>query len=124
MTILTMRYSRGHFIVSAPGMEPVKFKTRREARDWCLRHHRGSPLKEIGADEAKRAAKARAKAQRSKAAAVWRAAVADLDPTTRSSRDPNIRSACVMGRRIADRTATSRRATPPWPRSGKSRRGE
>jgi hypothetical protein len=66
MTILTMRYTRGHFVVSAPGIEPVKFKTRREARDWCLRHHRGSPIKEIGADEAKRAARARAKARKSR----------------------------------------------------------
>ena len=30
MTTLTMRYMRGHFIVTGPDIEPVRFKSRRE----------------------------------------------------------------------------------------------
>ena len=30
MTTLTMRYMRGHFIVTGPDIEPVMFKSRRE----------------------------------------------------------------------------------------------
>jgi hypothetical protein len=25
----------------------MKFQSRREARDWCMTHHPGSPIKEI-----------------------------------------------------------------------------
>ena len=57
MTTLTMRYLRGHFVVTAPDIEPVIFKSRREARDWCAEHHPGSPIREIGANSSKRAAK-------------------------------------------------------------------
>ena len=32
MTVLTMRYQQGHFVVSGPDMEHLKFKTRREAQ--------------------------------------------------------------------------------------------
>jgi hypothetical protein len=39
MTTLTMRLIKGHFIVSGPDVEPMKFKSRREARDWCKTHH-------------------------------------------------------------------------------------
>ena len=35
MTTLTMRMIKGHFVVSGPDVEPMKFKTRPEARDWC-----------------------------------------------------------------------------------------
>jgi hypothetical protein len=35
----------------------MKFKSRREAMDWCMTHHPGSPITEIGADAAKRSAK-------------------------------------------------------------------
>jgi hypothetical protein len=55
MTVLIMRYMRGDFVVTGPDIEPVKFKSRREAKDWCAEHHPGSPIKEIGADAAKRA---------------------------------------------------------------------
>jgi hypothetical protein len=48
MTTFTMRYSLGHFIVTGPDIEPRKFKSRREAKDWCAEHHPGSPIKEIG----------------------------------------------------------------------------
>jgi hypothetical protein len=38
-----MRAIKGDFIVTG-----VKFKSRREARDWCKTHHPGSPITEIG----------------------------------------------------------------------------
>jgi hypothetical protein len=55
MTTLTMRYMRGHFIVTGPDIEPVMFKSRREAKDWCTEHHPGSPIREVGAKSSKRA---------------------------------------------------------------------
>jgi hypothetical protein len=48
MTTLTMRVVRGDFIVAGPDTEPMKFKSRREARDWCKTHHPGSPITEVG----------------------------------------------------------------------------
>jgi hypothetical protein len=48
MTTLTMRMIKGDFIVTGPDIAPMKFKTRREAREWCMAHHPGSPIKEIG----------------------------------------------------------------------------
>jgi hypothetical protein len=48
MTKLTMRMIKGHFVVSGPDVEPMKFKTRPEAREWCMAHHPGSPIEEIG----------------------------------------------------------------------------
>ena len=48
MTILTMRRIRDHFVVTGPDIEPVTFKTRAEARDWCLEHYQGSPIREVG----------------------------------------------------------------------------
>jgi hypothetical protein len=47
MTTLTMRVVRGDFIVTGPDIEPMKFKSRPEARDWCLKHHPGSPITEM-----------------------------------------------------------------------------
>jgi hypothetical protein len=46
MTVLTMQYQQGHFVVSGSDMEPIKFKTRREARNWCIRHYPGSPIRD------------------------------------------------------------------------------
>jgi hypothetical protein len=46
MTVLTMRYQQGHFVVSGSDMEPIKFKTRREARNWCIRYYPGSPIRD------------------------------------------------------------------------------
>jgi hypothetical protein len=46
MTVLTMGYLQGHFVVSGPDIEPIKFKTRREARAWCARHYPGSPIRD------------------------------------------------------------------------------
>jgi hypothetical protein len=48
MTTLTLRYIKGDFVVTGPDIEPVRFKTRREARDWCAAHYPGAPIKEIG----------------------------------------------------------------------------
>jgi hypothetical protein len=49
----------GEFVVTSPDVEPMTFKSRREAKDWCAQHHPVSPIKESGADAAKRAAKVR-----------------------------------------------------------------
>ena len=38
MTTLTLRYQRGHFTISGPDFEMRKFKSRREAKDWCAQH--------------------------------------------------------------------------------------
>ena len=48
MTALTLRYIKGDFVVTGPDIEPIRFKTRREAKDWCVTHYPGSPIKEIG----------------------------------------------------------------------------
>ena len=49
MTILTLRRIReDRFDVTGPDIEPVTFKTRVEARDWCLTHYQGSPIREVG----------------------------------------------------------------------------
>ena len=49
MTVLTLRRIReDRFEVTGLDIEPVTFKTRVEARDWCLTHYRGSPIREVG----------------------------------------------------------------------------
>jgi hypothetical protein len=48
MTTLTMRVVRGDFIVTGPDIEPMKFKSRREAKDRCMTHHPGSPITGFG----------------------------------------------------------------------------
>jgi hypothetical protein len=48
MPNLTLRYIKGEFVISGPDIEPVCFRSRREAKDWCLEHYRGSPLMEVG----------------------------------------------------------------------------
>jgi hypothetical protein len=52
--------SGGHFIVTGPDIEPLKFESGREARDWCAEPHPGSPIQEIGADAVKRETKVKA----------------------------------------------------------------
>ena len=39
---------KGDFIVTGDYVEPIKFKSRREAKDWCRAHHPGSPITEVG----------------------------------------------------------------------------
>lgn len=46
VTTFTLRYLRGVFVVT--GLEPLVFKSRREAKDWCAEHHLGSPIREVG----------------------------------------------------------------------------
>jgi hypothetical protein len=47
MTVLTMRLIKGDFIVTGPDIEPMKFKSRSEARD-LQGAPSGSPITEIG----------------------------------------------------------------------------
>ena len=54
MTVLTMRREHGEFVVTGPDIEPVKFRTRREARNWCAEHYKGSPIKEVRGNSSKR----------------------------------------------------------------------
>ena len=61
MTTLAMRMIKGDFVVTGPDVEPMKFKSRREAKDWCAKHRPGSPVEEIGP---KRATKQRPKTGR------------------------------------------------------------
>jgi hypothetical protein len=52
MTTLTMRFMKGDFIIT--GIAPMKFKSRREAKQWCANHYHASSITEIGADRSKR----------------------------------------------------------------------
>jgi hypothetical protein len=58
MTTLTLRRINDDFIVTGPDIEPAKFESRREAKDWCVIKYPGSPIKEIGADATKRLTRA------------------------------------------------------------------
>jgi hypothetical protein len=53
MTTITMRYTKGAFLVTGKDIEAQTFGSRREAKDWCGVHYPGSPIKEIGRDAAK-----------------------------------------------------------------------
>ena len=48
MTTLTLRMIKGDFIVTGPDVDTIKYKPRREARDWFAKHHPASPIEEIG----------------------------------------------------------------------------
>jgi hypothetical protein len=48
VTVLTMRRVREHFVITGPDIEPMTFKTRAQARDWCREHFHGSPIREVG----------------------------------------------------------------------------
>jgi hypothetical protein len=61
MTVLTMRSRRGHFVITGPSIEPIKFKTRRQAPDWCAENYPDSPLHEVGAVAVRRATKKRSR---------------------------------------------------------------
>jgi hypothetical protein len=54
MTTLCLRFINGHFVVTGADVEPTKFKTRREAKDWCRWHHPRSLVVEIGKDASER----------------------------------------------------------------------
>jgi hypothetical protein len=57
MTTLTMRMIKGHFVVSGPDIAPMKFKSRREAKEWCKVYHPASSITEIGPGGKRAAAK-------------------------------------------------------------------
>jgi hypothetical protein len=57
MTTLTMRLIKGDSSSPDPDIEPMKFKSRREARDWCKAHDPGSPITEISPGGKRAAAK-------------------------------------------------------------------
>ena len=48
MTTLTLRYRKGYFVVSGPDTQPTRFRSRREAKDWC--HTRHPWVHEIGTE--------------------------------------------------------------------------
>ena len=48
MTTITMRNTKGAFLVTDKDIEARRFGSRREAKDWCGAHYPGSPIKEIG----------------------------------------------------------------------------
>ena len=48
MKSLTLRFVDGDFVVTAPDIQPVTFKSRHAAKDWCADHHPGSPVMEVG----------------------------------------------------------------------------
>ena len=54
MPALTLRRIKDHLIVTGPDIEPMKFKSRREAKDWCRWHHPRLPVIEIGKDASTR----------------------------------------------------------------------
>ena len=58
-----MRMIKGDFVVTGPDIDPMRFKSRREARNWCAKHHPGSPIEEVGRG-GKRAEKQRPKTGR------------------------------------------------------------
>jgi len=58
-TVLTIRSRRGHFVVTAFDLDPVKFKTRRQARDWCAENYPGAPIYEAGAEAIRGATKSK-----------------------------------------------------------------
>jgi len=58
MTTLTLRRMKDDFVVTGPDIEPANFRSRREAKDWCMAHYPGSPIKEIGADATERMSRA------------------------------------------------------------------
>jgi hypothetical protein len=43
MTTLTLRYRKGYFVVSGPDTQPTRFRSRREAKDWCYTASLGRP---------------------------------------------------------------------------------
>jgi hypothetical protein len=42
-TTFTMRMIKSDSVVTGPDIVPMKFKSRREASDWCAKHRPGSP---------------------------------------------------------------------------------
>ena len=53
MTTITMRHTKGAFLVTGKDIEARTFGSRREAKNWCAGHYPGSPIIEIGPGAAK-----------------------------------------------------------------------
>jgi hypothetical protein len=51
---LILRRIKDHFVVTGPDIEPTRFTSRREAKDWCRSRHPRVPAVEIGRDDSKR----------------------------------------------------------------------
>ena len=47
MTTLTLRYIKGHFVMTGPDIEPTRFKTRRDLRTGAWRTTRARPSKRL-----------------------------------------------------------------------------
>jgi hypothetical protein len=47
MASFTLLKVRGHFVVTGQTIAPMKFETRREAKDWVHDHFPGSLVKDI-----------------------------------------------------------------------------
>ena len=60
MTTLTVRRIKDHFVVTGPDIEPMQFKSRPEARDWCRNRLSGPAVTEIGRDASMRPRRHRA----------------------------------------------------------------
>ena len=58
MTKLTLRYRKGYFIVSGPDVRPIRFASRRDAKDWCQTSYPGSPIEEVATYAPKRSTSA------------------------------------------------------------------
>ena len=61
MTTLILRRIRDHFVITGPDIEPMKFKSRLEAKDWCRWNHPRVPVGEVGRDELRRVVAGRGK---------------------------------------------------------------
>jgi len=53
MTTITMRHTKGAFLVTGKDIEARTFGSRREAKDCCADHFPDSPIMEIGRGAAK-----------------------------------------------------------------------
>jgi hypothetical protein len=54
MPTLILRFTNDHFVATGPDIEPMRFKSRPEAKDWCRWHHPRVPIIEIGRDRSRR----------------------------------------------------------------------
>ena len=90
MTTLTMRVVRGDFIVTGPDIEPMKFKSRREAQDWRKVYHPASAITEIGPGGKRAVPRNRQSGRRGAArnnAPAARVTAGHLKPTDRSAEE-------------------------------------
>ena len=58
MTKLTLRYLKGYFVISGPEVKPTRFKSGREAKDWCRACTQVPPIEEVATYVPKRSTNA------------------------------------------------------------------